>query len=143
MTIKEKRMALHRFCNRADHTCMNCVLYTWEPVEFKACDFMVDADSMDYWSDDLICEAYDMVFHPSQPDIPDDQPTPSAVEHPKHYNREGAMECINEMVLIFGIEETMIFCKLNAWKYRYREEDLKKSDWYIRMYEKLKDGEVL
>jgi hypothetical protein len=76
-------------------------------------------------------------------------PAGNAVEHPTHYNREGAMECINEMVLIFGIEETMSFCKLNAWKYRYRAadknglEDLKKSDWYIRMYEKLKDGEVL
>lgn len=66
------------------------------------------------------------------------------VEHPKHYNREGGMECIDEMVLLFGYEETMTFCKLNAWKYRYRaadkngEEDLKKSDWYLQKYAELK-----
>lgn len=65
------------------------------------------------------------------------------VDHPKHYNREGAMECINEMAIIFGIEDTLAFCKLNAWKYRYRagdkngEEDLKKSDWYIHKYMEL------
>ena len=66
-----------------------------------------------------------------------------AVDHPKHYNREGAMETIDEMVLLFGKQETMIFCKLNAWKYRARatmkggEEDMQKSDWYIKKYEEL------
>lgn len=65
------------------------------------------------------------------------------VNHPKHYNRENAMECIDEMVMLFGREETQIFCKLNAWKYRYRAaekngvEDLKKSDWYIQKYKEL------
>ena len=66
------------------------------------------------------------------------------VDHPKHYNREGAMECIDEMILLFGIEETAIFCKLNAYKYRYRagsksdaSEDMKKSDWYMKEYYKL------
>lgn len=61
-----------------------------------------------------------------------------AVNHPAHYNREGAMETIDEMVALFGKQETIIFCKLNAWKYRERamykggEEDMKKSDWYIK-----------
>lgn len=65
------------------------------------------------------------------------------VDHPSHYNREGGMECIDEMILLFGIEEVKIFCKLNAWKYRYRaadkngEEDLKKSDWYLNKYKEL------
>ena len=67
----------------------------------------------------------------------------SAVNHPKHYNREGGMECIDEMILIFGIDAVMDFCKCNAWKYRYRaadkngEEDLKKSDWYLKKYKEL------
>jgi len=26
------------------------------------------------------------------------------VDHPKHYTREGGMECIDEMLLIFGTE---------------------------------------
>lgn len=68
------------------------------------------------------------------------------VNHPAHYCQEGSMECIDEMVLIFGIEETMHFCKLNAWKYRKRamykngEEDLKKSDWYLNKYKELSES---
>lgn len=60
------------------------------------------------------------------------------VDHPSHYNREGAMETIDEMIVIFGKAATRMFCILNAWKYRSRalekngEEDLAKSDWYIR-----------
>ena len=66
-----------------------------------------------------------------------------AVDHPKHYNRDGGMECIDEMILIFGREAVKDFCKCNAWKYRYRaadkngEEDLKKSDWYLKKYKEL------
>jgi hypothetical protein len=65
------------------------------------------------------------------------------VNHPQHYCREDAMECINEMILIFGKEAVKNFCLCNAWKYRYRaadkngEEDLRKSDWYIRKYKEL------
>lgn len=65
------------------------------------------------------------------------------VNHPRHYGRDGAMECIDEMLLIFGVEAVRHFCLLNAWKYRYRAadkngvEDLKKSDWYLRKYAEL------
>lgn len=65
------------------------------------------------------------------------------VDHPSHYNREGAKECIDEMILIFGKRAVCTFCLLNAWKYRYRaadkngREDLKKSDWYLAKYEEL------
>ena len=67
------------------------------------------------------------------------------VNHPSHYNREGAMECIDEMLLFFTKEEVLSFCKLNAYKYRYRaadkngKEDLKKSDWYVQKYKEIKD----
>ena len=67
------------------------------------------------------------------------------VNHPEHYTRDGAMECIDEMLLLFGKKEVMSFCKLNAWKYRYRamdkngQEDINKSDYYIRMYKDLKN----
>lgn len=66
------------------------------------------------------------------------------VEHPAHYNREGAMECLDEMVEVHGIKAVMDFCMLNAWKYRYRAadknglEDLKKSDWYMKKFVELK-----
>lgn len=67
----------------------------------------------------------------------------SKVEHPSHYNRENSMECIDEMILVFGIEKVKTFCLLNVWKYRYRAadkngvEDLKKSDWYMKKYKEL------
>ena len=66
------------------------------------------------------------------------------VNHPAHYNRDGAMECIREMVVIFGYEATINFCNLNAWKYRYRSsekngaEDMAKSDWYVKKADELK-----
>lgn len=65
------------------------------------------------------------------------------INHPKHYCREGGIESIEEMVLVFGREAVMHFCLCNVWKYRYRaadkngEEDLKKSDWYMRKYREL------
>lgn len=70
------------------------------------------------------------------------------VNHPSHYNREDAMECIDEMVLIFGKEAVKNFCLCNAWKYRYRAadkngmEDLKKSDWYLKKYKELNEGSI-
>lgn len=65
------------------------------------------------------------------------------VNKPKHYNRENSMECIDEMVLVFGKEVVANFCLCNVWKYRYRAadkngaEDLAKSDWYMKKYKKL------
>lgn len=65
------------------------------------------------------------------------------VNHPAHYEREGAIECIDEMLLVFGPEDTAAFCKLNAWKYRYRAydkngvQDIAKSDWYMREFKEI------
>lgn len=62
------------------------------------------------------------------------------VDHPKHYNTSGRMECILEMELMFGHEAVETFCKLNAYKYHYRagakegeakEKDLAKAQWYL------------
>ena len=65
------------------------------------------------------------------------------VNHPSHYNRENGIECIEEMVLVFGVEAVKNFCLCNIWKYRYRaadkngEEDLSKSDFYMKKYREL------
>lgn len=67
------------------------------------------------------------------------------VNKPQHYNREGAMESIDEMELIYGTDAVMWFCLLNAHKYRYRAadkngaEDIAKSDWYMKKFKELKD----
>lgn len=61
------------------------------------------------------------------------------VNHPSHYCEHG-MECIDEMILLYGRDETMSFCKLNSHKYRKRaldkggREDQDKSDWYVKEY---------
>lgn len=68
--------------------------------------------------------------------------------NPDHYKREAGMECIDEMVYVFGEQAVMDFCLLNVWKYRYRasakngQEDLKKSDWYMAKYKELSEKYV-
>ena len=65
------------------------------------------------------------------------------VNHPAHYNRDGAIECIDEMITVFGKDIVACFCLCNVWKYRYRasdkghEEDLSKSDYYMAKYKEL------
>lgn len=65
------------------------------------------------------------------------------VEHPNHYTH-GGLECIDEMIAIFGRKAVANFCLCNVWKYRKRalhkngQEDLDKSDWYIKKYIELK-----
>lgn len=60
------------------------------------------------------------------------------VNHPSHYNH--GIECIDEMILLYGKCDTMAFCKLNSHKYRKRaldkggKEDIEKSDWYMKEY---------
>lgn len=60
------------------------------------------------------------------------------VNHPSHYGH--GIECIDEMILLYGRDETMSFCKLNSHKYRKRaldkggREDQDKSDWYVKEY---------
>lgn len=69
------------------------------------------------------------------------------INHPMHYTH-GGMECIDEMILIFGKEAVKNFCICNAWKYRKRalfkngEEDIKKSDWYLKKYKELINDEI-
>lgn len=44
------------------------------------------------------------------------------------------------MIGLFGLEAVRWFCLCNVWKYRKRavykngEEDMKKSDWYMKKY---------
>jgi len=96
--------------------------YFRREVEFELRDYILQTNGVD--------------FNNNKEDV---------VNHPSHYCQEGSMECIDEMILLFGKEETMAFCKLNAWKYRKRamykngEEDMKKSDWYLNKYKELSE----
>ena len=62
------------------------------------------------------------------------------VNHPTHYNAPGRKECIDEMVDIWGAEQTAVWCEMTAYKYEYRagskegnsaEQDLAKRQWYL------------
>lgn len=82
-------------------------------------------------------EFYDML---NEEEYIDCNVSDSPVIHPPHYNHDGGLETIWEMISLYGIEETKSFCKLNAHKYRARasekggEEDMEKSDYYIKLY---------
>ena len=58
------------------------------------------------------------------------------VDHPRHYEKQCSMECIDSMEIAFGTEAVINFCKGNAYKYLWRfknkhgREDLEKAMWY-------------
>lgn len=70
----------------------------------------------------------------------------NTIDHPLHYCH-GGMECIDEMVTVFGRVAVKHFCLLNVWKYRKRalykngEEDMKKADWYMKKLVELEGNE--
>ena len=68
------------------------------------------------------------------------------VNHPDHYNGYD-IEVIDMMVRIWGYEATIMFCLMNAYKYRMRlgmkpgvsiEQDLAKEKWYKQKAKELK-----
>lgn len=68
-----------------------------------------------------------------------DKYIPNEVSHPSHYNSH-SKECIVEMLILFGLDNFITFCQMNAWKYRYRagrkvnepfDNDNAKADRYI------------
>ena len=68
------------------------------------------------------------------------------INHPKRY-AGGKYECIDVMTDVFGVDAVRNFCKLNAFKYLWREqqkngvEDLKKAVWYLNKLIELSEGE--
>lgn len=132
MTVKEKYDAIVDYCEERGscHIRPECPLFTGE------CHHDVDNPT-----DDQINEWYATLFGVEQ-EVTEPEPTVDMVNHPSHYT-QGGMECIDEMVLIFGKEAVKHFCVCNAWKYRKRamfkngQEDIDKSDWYIKKYKEL------
>lgn len=125
MTRGEKLNILNRYCD--NRTCgTDC--------------FMQSICRDNYNDEDFTDEQLDFAMSHL---CPDGDESEDLINKPKHYNREGAMECIDEMQLIFGTEAVKHFCLCNAWKYRYRatekngDEDIAKSDFYIKKYKEL------
>ena len=71
------------------------------------------------------------------------------INHPKHYNQY-PMEVIDMMLQIWGVDATVKYCEMNAFKYRMRmgikytsiEEDLGKEQWYLNKAKLLKNSEL-
>lgn len=125
MTRGEKLNILNRYCD--NRTCgTDC--------------FMQSICRDNYNDEDFTDEQLDFAMSHL---CPNGDESEDLINKPKHYNREGAMECIDEMQLIFGTEAVKHFCLCNTWKYRYRatekngDEDLAKSDFYIKKYKEL------
>ena len=68
------------------------------------------------------------------------------VNHPKYYNNY-SVEVIDMMVSIYGIEATVTWCEMTAFKYRMRvgnkpdnpvEYDLDKERWYLNKAKELR-----
>lgn len=65
------------------------------------------------------------------------------VNHPAHYNQNDRLECIEQMVLLFGRQAVSDFCRCNIFKYQYRyvdtqnQTDLDKAEWYAQYLDKL------
>lgn len=66
-----------------------------------------------------------------------------AVNHPEHYSN-GKIECIDSMISAFGVNATISFCHLNAFKYIWRAgkkddaiQDIEKAEWYLNKMKEL------
>ena len=147
MTVKEMSKTIAGFCCGR---CEDCRL-----LDFIKKDDGSVTNCFSYKMGNAVQEAvvvnnYEFLFGKTEVEpVPEAEPAEhDPVNHPSHYCREGGMESIDEMVAVFGAEAVMNFCLCNVWKYRYRasdkngEEDLKKSDWYMKKYLELKDGLV-
>lgn len=81
-------------------------------------------------------------FFRDMSDIQPCMPQKEQVNHPNHYN-QGQFECIAIMESIYGIEATMNFCLLCAFKYIWRTndkdgiQDIDKAIWYLQKYKEL------
>lgn len=71
------------------------------------------------------------------------------INHPKHYTQY-SMEVIDMMIQIWGVDATVQYCEMNAFKYRMRMgvkntpimEDLGKEQWYLNRAKLLRSSEL-
>ena len=128
--------------------CNEC-LYSELDVYDEPCNSCVNALLTNHpkYKDAQLLWTPKVTEEPEEPEQTEEVEEYDVIHRPSHYNREGAMESINEMILVFGKEAVKHFCLCNIWKYRYRaadkngSEDIRKSDEYMRIYERLCSGE--
>ena len=114
----------------------------------------IDCRECIFYSPCIHCEGHSNFVEdhiPKQPTTPPMPPvnqpkTGEEINHPTRY-AGGKYECIDVMTDVFGVDAIKSFCKLNAFKYLWREknkngvEDLKKAMFYMDYYIKLTEEE--
>lgn len=138
----EKIKKLREWCDAQDIRCDDCMFCPDGKESWCSMDI--------HWGkncpDEVLDDALERIAALEEPELTIVKEEHTSVNHPSHYNQEGAMECIEEMILIFGREAVMHFCLCNAWKYRYRanekngKEDMDKANWYIKKYKELSES---
>ena len=121
---------------KIEKCCHNCVhsKKTWGP--WSVCD-----ENLDEFQPKPIPPK-----QPTKPPMPPVNPPKDEEEinHPSRY-AGGKYECIDIMLDVFGKEAVKDFCKLNAFKYIWREqhkngvEDIKKAVWFLNKYIELSE----
>lgn len=65
--------------------------------------------------------------------------------NPDHYKERTSIECIDAMIMTFGVKRTAEYCVQNVYKYVWRHkyknrlEDLKKAEWYLDKFKELSE----
>lgn len=134
MDREQKIELLKDACNKYEHNCTTC------PYNGNN-DFWCHTF---FYAEELLDEDLDKAVDTVRKTKTKSKPREDIVNHPNHYTT-GGMECIDEMILVFGKEAVRYFCLCNAWKYRRRclykngEEDMQKSHWYMQKYKELSE----
>lgn len=113
MTVKEMSETIENYCCGDCNECRLLNFVTRGDVTTNCYSYIAgDAES-----EAVVAENYEFLFGKSE-----SEPVPEndSVNHPSHYCQEGSMECIDEMIVVFGKGAVMNFCLLNVWKYRKR-----------------------
>lgn len=136
---------LREFCDRAE-TCGTC------PLDDLAgmCDFDILSDEQLAKGLELIGETVILETSPLQVKhgamIEDvcariaKSEAADNVNHPRHYELPGGLECFDVILATQGLEAGRGFCLGNAMKYLFRHqrknglEDVKKAVWYLNKY---------
>jgi hypothetical protein len=140
LTIQEKNDVVKKFCEENATDGCFCEDGT------AACPLAIYKDPFCYdkITEEKVIRNYDTLlpYLEENDESAEEQAEHDAVNHPTHYTN-GGMECLDEMVLVFGAEAVKHFCVCNVWKYRYRamskggKEDLRKADFYMQKYKEL------
>lgn len=131
MSVLEKATRMARYCTEQD-ACDACPVYDILSAFDIECDFdKLREDVMDK------CLAVFEAEKLKQMTGEDSCSAPDNVNHPRHYELPGGIECIDVLEATQGKDAVQAFCICNAMKYLYRHkrknglEDVKKAKWYI------------